>query len=228
MPDYKVLPGEPPDQVLKNWKKTLSLSSDTLVVANAWLRAHGELLGTQEFQEIEFTATKDTGLADSDVTSILGTVFGLCVLAIDDAKFAGLQSDLKTLGLDEKSLANFAVLMEGLRFPDGELRLTTSLIVNAVVPRVTDVRAVCDLRAVFKTIATSDSADGDVRDLRALVPVVLMSLDIRDEAGEEKSVVVQFSSTTFERFQRAIRHAASQLTRITEIGEKATAEALTE
>jgi hypothetical protein len=217
MADLKVFPSVPPTSIITVLREVLRLPRSTLVKANSWLRSHSDLLLTWNF-DVALSAAKETSLPQRDLSRILNVIFNFGMVVKNDDDFTAALSDIKTLGLDDEAVESFKVLMEGLRFPEGQLQRQVSLMTNSTVPTVLDTRVVCDLRGVFEEEAGPDASEHGVTKLMALSPVAILSLDIEDESGDESSIVVQFSETDFGRFVRTILLAQKQLGEIAKLG----------
>lgn len=221
MAQFKLLPSTPPPQVVESYQSTLDLPEPSLRQVNEWLTRHISLLSTLDYDEILFQMEGDLDLPHGDQVRILNLIFTVGTFIADDDKFSDALDDLNSLGISDEGLGKFRILMEDLRFPEGETYSKVQRAVSTAIPRVVDVRAVCDLRAVFEEVATPDSDESEIDKLHALVPVVILSMDIEDESRNIHSVVLQFSETSFTRFRRIISNAERQLARIKEIGKTA-------
>jgi hypothetical protein len=199
-------------------KEALRLPDATLEVANRWLREQpSALLESGELVAPASRGAKEINVSEEDLVRILAAVYQYGFYIADDKAFEGAVQDLAELEqLTEEERARFPILMNRLRFPRGKLALRETWAANSVVPVVTDVRAFCDLRAVFSEFAAPGAGD-KVAEFASLVPVVLLSLDIRDESGREHSVAVQFSEATFAIFKQVVENANAQLSKILEI-----------
>ena len=218
MAQFKLLPGTPPPQVVEYFQNISDLPEQTLRKANEWLRSNIPLLSSLHYDEVLFNMETDLDFPHRDCIRILNIIFTLSTLIADDNKFSDALDDLSSIGISDEGLGKFRILMEDLRFPEGETYSKVQQAVNTAIPRVVDVRAVCDLRAVFEEVATPDTNGSEIDTLHALVPVVILSMDIEDESRNIRSVVVQFSEMSFTRFRRLVLNAERQLTRIKEIG----------
>jgi len=218
MAQFKVLPGTPPPQVVESFQNISDLPEPSLRKANEWLRRKISLLSSLNYDEVLFHMEADLGFLHRDCVRILNVIFTIGTLIADDDKFSDALGDLSSVGISDEGLGKFRILMEDLRFPEGETYSKVQQAVNTAIPRVVDVRAVCDLRAVFEEVATPDTNESQIDILHALVPVVILSMDIEDESRNTRSVVVQLSETSFTRLRRLVLNAERQLARIKEIG----------
>jgi len=218
MVQMKLFPSKPPSGSVEYLRESLGLARKSVESMNAWLRKNMALVTTLDFQEMAFQATAETGIPRQDVYRLLNLILIVGVLVEDDVKFDDAIADLKALEFTAEEIENFQVLMAGLRFPQSKLIRDVSSAVSSAIPTVQSTRFVCDLRAVF-----AEGTDGQPSTkLRALVPVVVMSLDLDDDSGDSRSVVVQFSETAFSRFRRELARASEQLGQLNEIGRRAT------
>jgi len=214
----KLLPGKVPPRTVEYYKEAMDVPRKSVEPFNAWLRKNMPLVTSLHFPEIAFQAKTVTGLPLDEVSYLLNAVLGIGIFVEDDAKLEDAVADLKALDFTAEQIENFRALMAGVRFPQSQLIRDVSLAAGAAVPTVQSTRLVCDLRGVF-----GDEAEGQPSTtLRALVPVVIMSLDVDDESGNTKSVVVQFSEEAFSGFRRELARASEQLAQLTEIRRKAT------
>ena len=151
---------------------------------------------------------------------LLNAVLNVGVLVENDSHLEDAISDLKSLGLTEEQLENFRALMAGVRFAESKLLREIATVAIAAVPTVNDIRLVCDLRAVFEEDSPSAEAEKEHSrpPLKALVPVAILALDVMEESGNLKSVVVQLPETALVRLQRQLSRAADQLSQLREIG----------
>src|SRR4029079_1172544 len=219
MPSLKLFPASLTSaHWLSQFKDALDMPEADLAAANAVLRGESRtFLATLDYREVARRGAKETGLSEEDLRRILTVIFNLGFYVDTDSAFETALEDLVEAGLDESHRRGFSVLMNGLRFPAGRLAINVFSAVTSVVPNVIDARALCDLRAVFEDIASADAGDDKVTNLQALAPVVLLSLDIQDESGQYKSIVVQFSESGFSAFQRVVSNASLQLSKVLEI-----------
>jgi hypothetical protein len=214
---FQFFTARPQDSTVDYYKESLDLPRASIESLNAWLRKNMTLVSSLDYEEMVFQAKAGTLLQGADVYRLLNLVVGTGILVEDDAKLEHAVADLKALGFTAEQIDNFQALMTGVRFPQSKLIRAASYAASAAIPTVQDTRVVCDLRAVFY-----DETEGPSSlKLTALVPVVIMSLDVDDESGNTRSVVVQFPEIAFSRFRRELSRAAEQLAQLTEIGRKA-------
>ena len=125
-------------------------------------------------------------------------------------------ADLVTLGFPTDAADKAKALLQGVTVPQetGDFLLKSSFAATLGIPTVTDVDLLCDLRAVFGDIPSSDPSkdhDEQVKTLKGLVPVVLLSLEYRDEARQDHAIVVQFQEGGYRRFIRTLQDGLAQL-----------------
>jgi hypothetical protein len=219
MAELKVLPGTPPAYVMRFLREGLALSKETLEAVNHWLKAHDADIQQLDHEEMVLRAHRDLGFPRHVVSPAIEAVLHVGMFAEDDHKFEALLSDLRAIKLTDDQVSNFTTLMDGLRFSSGPLLRKIWAAGTRAIPNVTDTRVVCDLRAVFAEEPRGQGKQ-EVSKLLALVPMVIMSLDIQDESGDIKSVTVQFSEAAFARLGRILTEASRQLEQITQIGQQ--------
>jgi hypothetical protein len=207
------------------WQQTLRealvLPDSAYSKANGWLRSERAALVSQpDTTDLARRGSQQTGIAAEEFGKLVKIVMNHGFYVVDDKAFEGVSEDLKGLGFDDDQLNRFSDLMKGLRFPEGPLTIKASWLAQSVVPTLTDVRAVCDLRAVFSQPAAPEAED-ESSELQALVPVVLLSLDIKDESGAAKSVAVQLTEGDLGTVRRVLDQAAAQMKIISNLGRKA-------
>ena len=225
MPRLKLLRSKPPRQVIDTFQEGLDLPRKSVDALNAWLKGNKSLVASLDFPEITFHASAATGLSRGDVIRLLNVVFSVAIHIEDDAKLEDAIADLQTLDFSAEQLENFRALMAGLRFPESSLIRNISSAASAAIPTVQGTRIVCDLRAVFEDESDTVAKQNVQAKLRALVPVIIMTLIIEDENGDDRSVVFQLPEAAFARFTRELARAGDKLAQLNEIGRKASAQA---
>lgn len=214
MPKFQVLPARPPKPVIDGFREALNLSRQTLEQANGWFKKNPNFIQQFDLTDTVKRAADEMKLDVSDLWPLFSLVGNVGLLVQDDSKLPPLLDDLRALGFSDSQLANFEVLMQGLRFPEGALSTKTVDALTTGLSKVVDFNAVCDLRGVFEANPDSTEPDDKVQHLMALVPTAIITLDIQEESGRTESVTVQFSEDELATFLKKVTRVTLQLAQL--------------
>jgi len=214
--EHKFFPEEPPDEFKRELRTVLAQPVERLKAARDWAEGRGASIVRLDPDELR-DAAESRGIPADEFGRSVSILASLLVIgAQTTGKTEDLISDLIALGLGEESAHKVTHLVGGLSLSREESKtaLRSRVVGDLAVPRVSDVDVVCDFRAQFRELASSSTTkkhDEQARIFEAFVPVLIMSLEYEDEAGNDHAVVVQFDEAGFRRYIRTLENALAQL-----------------
>jgi hypothetical protein len=176
---------------------------------NAWFRDNLATLGDYSADDFVLEISNAVGLRRPLATQVMYLVLIFGRFAQGKVKET-LLADFRRLSLGEEGLRKFEALIDGLDFDRVPYPLAMLEAVTAI-PTVVDVNVLCDVRLVFTPPESKIDVEAAIPEPRDFMPILVLSLDIREESNKIQSVVVQFSPRSFERFRNEIANGALKL-----------------
>jgi hypothetical protein len=208
MPDGSQIP----EPMLERIRIGLSLPDEKLKALNDWAKKNYGSLITSEFT--------DTSIYDQ-LNIPAEPFYGACsaiTTYLFENDVPGLDAyveQLKKQGLGELT-EKVKILLGGINPTRAEIELVRrrTIATQAVVPTLSDVDCVCELRAVFRSLPGPFQAEQYREKARALLgfePVVLVNITTNDASGEESLCVFQATENGLRSLIQTLEEAAEQL-----------------
>jgi len=194
------------DLALERFEAIESISDDKLVRINEWVRENIELLLDEDYLDPSLPKTLNVSLRafSRSVSAVTAFLFG------PEPSLGPYLSALNKRGKSEAVL-KVKVLLDGVSVDPARIqraRLKSSAM-QAVLPTVSNLQVVCDLRAIFGETKSGDDAKSGT--LAGFEPVVEIALTVNDAAANDQVLVFQASELVLQNFLRALERAANQI-----------------
>jgi hypothetical protein len=208
MPDESQIPGP----MLQRIRIGLSLPDEKLKALNEWAKKnYGSLITS------EFTDTSVYDQLNIPAEPFYGACSAITTYLFDNdvPSLDAYVEQLKKQGLGELT-EKARILLGGINPTSAEIELVRlrTIATQAVVPTLSDVDCVCELRAVFRSMPGPFQAEQYREKARVLLgfePVVLVNITTNDANGDESVCFFQATENGLRALMQTLEEAAGQL-----------------
>jgi len=198
MAEWKFFHDTPPEGMVEDLSRVFSLAPEKLERVNKWARENiVGVLADFTGSGAQFEVPEELQMSRRDFSRIMTVLVSLLLhRETGIPSLDNLVSDLKELNIPSDHaerartlLLDIEVPKEGIEFARKSLFFS-----RTTIPTLTDVDIVCDLRSVFSLpIGSQEDKERSDSGFLGFVPMVVISLEITDEAAKESTAVFQLS-----------------------------------
>jgi hypothetical protein len=197
-----------------DFRAALSLPDSSLKTIGLWVNDHiiGLVSGEVPDGDVKDLA-KQIGVTLSEV----GTVLSLAMTILMNAESSKNGEWLvpPQMGIEDLR-GKLNLLLAQVSHSHDELTKIkqNSFAARSIIPTLSDVDVLCDLRAVFRSFpsgGTSDKHNSGVQALLGFEPVVIINLDLNDAAGNDHPAIFQVSEQALRNLIKTLEEGLAQI-----------------
>jgi hypothetical protein len=203
-----------PPPARDEFRSALSLPDASLKTIGTWVKEHIKTLITGEIPDGDVKAlATEIGVTMPEVGAALS--LAMTVLMNVEPSTGGEWNVPSQLGIDD--LRNkLSLMLAPVDVPHEELTKIrqNSFAARSIIPTLSDVDVLCDLRAVFRSFpsgSTSEKHRSGVSTLLGFEPVAIVNLELNDASGNDHPAVFQVSEQALRNLIKTLEESLAQI-----------------
>ena len=199
----------------KGFRSVLSLPVDSLTTIGRWVKDHIEALVFGDIADSDVEAlAKQIGVHPAEIANALS----LSMTVLMNSDHPGISREWNApepLGLEDLR-SSLNVLLAPVDIPHDDLikLRQNSFASRSVIPTLSDVDVLCDLRAIFRSFPSGNPSEKHRTGIQTLLgfePVAIVSLELNDASGGDHPAIFQVSESGLRNLLKTLEEGLAQI-----------------